>query len=47
VLFTTAVDIINTLAAAQSAGQLKRELNRYLKPAVGAPKVWSTRSRLL
>src|SRR5499433_569109 len=34
VLFTTAVDIINTLAAAQSAGQLKRELNRYLKPAV-------------
>jgi DNA replication protein DnaC len=34
VLFTTAVDIINTLAAAQSAGQLKRELNRYIKPAV-------------
>ena len=34
VLFTTAVDIINTLAAAQAAGQLKRELNRYLKPAV-------------
>jgi hypothetical protein len=34
VLFTTAVDIINTLAAAQSAGQLKRELSRYLKPAV-------------
>ena len=34
VLFTTAVDIINTLAAAQSAGQLKREFNRYLKPAV-------------
>jgi DNA replication protein DnaC len=34
VLFTTAVDIINTLAAAQSAGQLKREIRRYVKPAV-------------
>ena len=34
VLFTTAVDIINTLAAAQSAGRLKHELHRYLKPAV-------------
>jgi DNA replication protein DnaC len=34
VLFTTAVDIINTLAAAQSAGQLKREIRRYLSPAV-------------
>jgi len=34
VLFTTAVDIINTLAAAQSAGRLKREIHRYLKPAV-------------
>jgi DNA replication protein DnaC len=34
VLFTTAVDIINTLADAQSAGRLKRELARYLKPAV-------------
>jgi DNA replication protein DnaC len=32
VLFTTAVDIINTLAAAQSAGRLKREFKRYLKP---------------
>ncbi|MBO0836646.1 MAG: IS21-like element helper ATPase IstB, partial [Actinobacteria bacterium] len=32
VLFTTAVDIINSLAAAQSAGTLKRELGRYLKP---------------
>jgi DNA replication protein DnaC len=32
VLFTTAIDIINTLAAAQSAGRLKRELRRYLKP---------------
>jgi DNA replication protein DnaC len=34
VLFTTAVDIINTLAAAQSAGRLKHEFNRYLKPVV-------------
>jgi DNA replication protein DnaC len=34
VLFTTAVDIINTLAAAQSAGQIKREIRRYLRPAV-------------
>lgn len=34
VLFATAVDIINTLAAAQSAGRLKREFNRYLKPTL-------------
>lgn len=34
VLFTTAIDIINTLATAQSAGQLKREIRRYLKPAI-------------
>src|SRR5690242_12635210 len=34
VLFTTAVDIINTLAAAQSAGRLKREIGRYLKPGL-------------
>ena len=33
-LFTTAIDIINTLATAQSAGQLKRETRRFLKPAV-------------
>ena len=32
VLFTTAVDIINTLAAAQSTGHLKREFHRYLSP---------------
>ena len=31
-LFTTAVDIINTLAAAQSAGRLKHEFQRYLRP---------------
>ena len=34
VLFTTAIDIINTLATAQSAGQLKREIRRYLTPTV-------------
>jgi DNA replication protein DnaC len=34
VLFTTAVDIINTLAAAQPAGRLKREFKRYLKPTL-------------
>ena len=30
VLFTTAVDIINTLTAAQTVGRLKNELKRYL-----------------
>src|SRR5215475_13825057 len=34
VLFTTAVDVINTLAAAQSAGRLKPEIGRYLKPSL-------------
>jgi DNA replication protein DnaC len=34
VLFTTAIDIVNTLAAAQAAGRLKRELARYLKPTL-------------
>lgn len=34
VLFTTAVDIINTLSAAQAHGGLKRELRKYLKPRV-------------
>jgi DNA replication protein DnaC len=34
VLFTTAVDIINTLTAAQTVGRLKHELKRYLKPAI-------------
>jgi DNA replication protein DnaC len=34
VLFTTAVDIINTLAAAQAVGSLKREMHRYLRPRV-------------
>lgn len=34
VLFTTAIDIVNTLAAAQAAGSLKRAMERYIKPTV-------------
>jgi len=34
VLFTTAIDIVNTLAAAQSAHRLKSELKKYLGPSV-------------
>jgi len=34
VLHTTAVDIINTLAAAQAAQRLKPELKRYLSPSL-------------
>jgi DNA replication protein DnaC len=34
VLFTTAIDIINTLTAAQKAGRLAYELRKYLGPAV-------------
>jgi len=34
VRFATAVDVINTLAAAQNAGRLKQELHRYLKPTL-------------
>jgi DNA replication protein DnaC len=33
-LFTTAIDIVNTLAAAQSAHRLNAELKRYLSPTV-------------
>jgi DNA replication protein DnaC len=32
VLFTTAVNIINSLAAAQATGGVKREMEKYLKP---------------
>ena len=32
VLFTTAIDIINTLSAAQTTSTLKRELRKYLQP---------------
>lgn len=34
VLFATAVDVINTLSAAQAAGQLKNGLKKYLKPSM-------------
>lgn len=34
VLFTTAIDIVNTLAAAQSAQRLKAELKKYTHPSV-------------
>ena len=34
VLFATAIDIINTLTAAQKAGRLAYELKKYLGPAV-------------
>lgn len=34
VLFTTAVDAINTLSAAQTANRLKAELKRYLSPSL-------------
>lgn len=33
-LYTTAIDIINTLAAAQSNGRLKSELKKYLSPQI-------------
>lgn len=33
-LFTTAVDIVNSLAAAQATGGIKREMARLLKPAI-------------
>ena len=34
VLFTTAIDIVNTLSAAQKVGRLASELKKYLRPAV-------------
>ena len=34
VLFTTAVDVINSLGAAQAANRLKSELKKYLSPSV-------------
>jgi DNA replication protein DnaC len=34
VLFSTAVDVINTLSVAQAAGQLKTGLKKYLKPSL-------------
>lgn len=34
VLFTTAIDAVNTLAAAQAANRLKTELKKYLAPSL-------------
>ena len=34
VLFTGAIDIINSLAAAQAIGSIKQALNHYVKPSV-------------
>jgi DNA replication protein DnaC len=34
VLFTTATEIVNALAASQASGGFKREMNKYLKPSV-------------
>ncbi len=34
VLFSSAIDIVNNLVAAQKAGQLKQELRKYLKPTL-------------
>ena len=34
VLFASAIDVINTLSAAKSAGRLKAELKKYTKPAL-------------
>ena len=33
-LFTTAIDIVNTLTAAQAVNRLKAELKKYLSPAI-------------
>jgi DNA replication protein DnaC len=33
-LFTTAVNIINSIAAAQASGGIKREMSKYLKPSI-------------
>lgn len=34
VLFTTAIDVINSLSAAQEAGRFQQELRKYLKPSL-------------
>ena len=34
VLFASAIDVINTLAAAKNAGRLKQEIKKYAKPAL-------------
>jgi DNA replication protein DnaC len=34
VLFATAIDVINTLSAAQAAGRLKQEIKKYTRPSL-------------
>ena len=34
VLFTTAIDVINSLSAAHETGRFQQELKKYLKPAL-------------
>ncbi len=34
VLFATAIDVINTLSAAQAAGRMKQELRKYTRPSL-------------
>ncbi len=34
VLFTSAIDIINTLAAAKAAGRMKQDLKKYTRPSL-------------
>lgn len=34
VLFATAIEVINTLSAAQAAGRMKQELKKYTRPAL-------------
>ena len=34
VLFASAIDVVNTFAAAQAADRLKQGLNRYIRPRV-------------
>jgi DNA replication protein DnaC len=34
VLFSSAIDVINTLSAAKTSGRLKQELKKYTKPAL-------------
>ena len=34
VLFTTAIDVINAMSAAKTAGRLKSELKKYLRPEI-------------
>ena len=34
VLFTSAIDVINTLSAAKTSGRLKQELRKYTQPSL-------------